>query len=235
MDGLETRRVQELCFAEVILKTYFCRPSQLSSCVGLLTPQTIVRSFAPQPSSFQKQKLSMRKIALPALVLAAIAFSTFSFRNPDPEGFKWYTWEEAVELNKTNPKKIVVDVFTNWCGWCKKMDKGAFIDPAVMAYLSANFYPVKLNAEQREEIKFSEETFGFIPNDNGRGGVHSLAYALMDGRSGYPTLVYLNEKYERIMISPGFKEAPDLLKELRFAAEEFYNKTTWEKYKEGKE
>ena len=176
----------------------------------------------------------MRKIALSALVLAVIAIANQSFRNPSPEPLKWYTWEEAVELNKTKPKKIMVDVFTDWCGWCKKMDKGAFVDPAVMAYISANFYPVKFNAEQRGEIKFSDETFGFVANDNGRGGVHALAYALLDGKMGYPTLVYLNEKYERIMISPGFKETPDLMLELKFAAEEIYNKTTWEKYKEGK-
>ncbi len=176
----------------------------------------------------------MKKIASSALVLAVIVIATQSFRAPDPEPLKWYTWEEAVELNKTKPKKIVVDVFTNWCGWCKKMDKGAFADPAVSAYIAANFYPVKLNAEQREEIKFSDESFSFVAGENGRGGVHALAYALLEGKMGYPTLVYLNEKYERIMISPGFKETPDLLKELKFAAEEIYNKTSWEKYKEGK-
>ena len=176
----------------------------------------------------------MKKFLLPGLALAAVLFCTYSFKTPEAEPLKWYTWEEAVELNKTKPKKIVVDVFTDWCGWCKKMDKGAFLDPAVMAYIGENFYPVKFNAEQKAEIKFNNETFGFIANDNGRGGVHSLAYALLDGHMGYPTLVYLNEKYERIMISPGFKETPDLMKELHFAAEEMYTKTTWEKYKEGK-
>ncbi|MFN0034145.1 MAG: thioredoxin family protein [Saprospiraceae bacterium] len=176
----------------------------------------------------------MRKNALSALAFAAIAFVALSFRGPGPEPLKWYTWEEATALNKTKPKKIVVDVFTDWCGWCKKMDKGAFADPAVAAYIAANFYPVKLNAEQREEIKFNGESFGFVANDNGRGGMHTLAYALLDGKMGYPTLVYLNEKYERIMISPGFKESADLMKELRFAADELYTKTTWEKYKEGK-
>ena len=177
----------------------------------------------------------MRKFALTAFAFAAIAFTNFSFRNPDPEPLKWYTWEEAVALNKIKPKKMVVDVFTDWCGWCKKMDKGAFADPVVASYISDNFYPVKLNAEQRAEIKFNDETFGFVPNDNGRGGVHSLAYALLDGHMGYPTLVYLNEKYERIMISPGFKESEDLMKELKFPAGEFYNKISWEKYNEGKE
>lgn len=174
----------------------------------------------------------MKKTALFALAL--LAFTALSFKAPTPEPLRWYTWEEAVELNKTKPKKIIVDVFTNWCGWCKKMDKGAFADPTVTAYLAEHFYPVKLNAEQREEIKFNGESFGFVANDNGRGGVHTLAYALLDGKMGYPSLVYLNEKYERIMISPGFKESPDLLKELHFAAEEMYSKTTWEKYRDGK-
>ncbi len=40
----------------------------------------------------------------------------------------------------------------------------------------------------------------------------------------------LNEKYERIMISPGYKEPLDMIKELHFAAEEHYSKTTWEAY-----
>jgi len=176
----------------------------------------------------------MKKIALAALVLAAAALFSSSFRQPNPEPLKWYTWEEAVQLNKTKPRKIVVDVYTDWCGWCKKMDKGAFSDPNVAAYIAANFYSVKLNAEQREDIKFNGENFGFVANDNGRGGVHTLAYALLDGKMGYPTLVYLNEKYERIMISPGFKESEDLMKELRFAAEELYTKTSWEQYRDGK-
>jgi len=177
----------------------------------------------------------VKKIVFSALVLSVMALAAQSFRQPVSEPLKWYTWEEAVELNKTKPKKIMVDVFTDWCGWCKKMDKGVFSDPAVAAYLEANFYPVKFNAEQRKEIKFSDQTFGFVAGENGRGGVHSLAYALLEGQMSYPTLVYLNEKYERIMISPGFKESPDLMMELKFAADEIYNKTTWEKYKAGKE
>ncbi len=173
------------------------------------------------------------KKALPTLLFITLLFLKINAQNNN-SGIKWMTWEQAVELNRTKPRKIVVDVFTDWCGWCKRMDKGAFMDPAVAAYVNDKFYAVKLNAEQKTDIQFNEEVFKFIPNDNGRGGVHSLAYALLDGKLGYPTMVYLNEKYERIMISPGFKETPDMLKELRFAAEEYYSKTTWEKYRDGK-
>ena len=147
------------------------------------------------------------------------------------EPFKWYTIEEAAALNKIKPKKIMVDVYTDWCGWCKKMDKSTFSDEEVKKYLATNFYAVKLNAEQKEDIKFSGETFKWKDMGNGRG-VNEFAHSLLEGKMGYPTVVYLNEKYERIMISPGYKEVADILLELRFASEEQYNKTTWDEFKE---
>ena len=181
----------------------------------------------------------MKKFMLPlfgavASMLLLAAFRTTTPR-PQPAAevapLKWYTWEEAIELSKTKPKKIFVDVFTDWCGWCKRMDRSTFVDEKVMQYMSANYYAVKLDAEQKADIKFNGETFKFVKGENGRGGVHALAYALLDGRMGYPSMVYLNEKFERIMISPGYKEVPDMLKELKFAAEEKYKETSWEDYK----
>ena len=182
--------------------------------------------------------MSMKKILLFALIAVAggMGLAAFTFASPEPPApapLKWYTWEEAIKLNKTNPKKMFVDVYTDWCGWCKRMDKSTFVDPKVMEYMSANFYAVKLNAEQKEDIQFNGETFKFVDNGGGRG-VHTLAYALLDGKMGYPSMVYLNEKYERIMISPGYKEVPDMLKELKFAAEDKYKETSWEDYKGGR-
>jgi len=178
----------------------------------------------------------MKKIL--AIVVFGIALAgLYAFVSPastdtavSAEPMKWYTWEEATALNKTNPKKIIVDVFTDWCGWCKKMDKATFQDPKVSAYLAANFYPVKLNAEQKADIIFNGETFKYVETGKGQG-IHTLAYSLLDGKMGYPTVVYLNEKYERIMISPGYKEPKDMMTELKFAVDEAYNNSSWEAYK----
>jgi thioredoxin-related protein len=140
----------------------------------------------------------------------------------------WMTFEEAVEASKTKPKKMMIDLYTDWCGWCKKMDKTTFEDPKVVKYLNDNFYAVKFDAEQKSEINFNGHQFKWVAG--GRNGIHTLAYSLLDGNLSYPTVVYLNEKFERIMISPGFKEAPDMIKELKFAAEEHYRNTTWRDY-----
>lgn len=169
---------------------------------------------------------------LALLSLSLPLFTAFQKSESTPPGsMKWYTWEEAALLQKKNPKKIFVDVYTEWCGWCKRMDRSTFSDEAVAKYLSENFYPVKLDAEQKEDIQFNGETFKYVAGSNGRGGVHTLAYALLDGKMGYPSMVYLNEKYERIMISPGYKEVTDMLKELKFAAEDKYLDTSWEDYR----
>ena len=144
------------------------------------------------------------------------------------ETIQWYTWEEAHELSKTAPKKIFIDMYTNWCGWCKKMDKTTFQDPTIVKYLNDNFYPVKFNAERKKAVVFQDRTFEFMAS--GRRGVHQLAYALLDGRLGYPAFVTLDETYARIMISPGYKKVDQLMKELVFAKEEKYMEMTFDDY-----
>lgn len=177
----------------------------------------------------------MQKFMLPAMALIAVGMLVSAFTpvvSPAPTELKWYTWEEALNLQKTAPKKIFVDVYTDWCGWCKRMDQTTFKDSSVMDYMAKNFYCVKFNAEQKDAIEFNGHKFEWVDTGNGRG-VHMLAYSLLDGRLGYPAFVYLNEKFERIMISPGYKVPDDILKELHFAAEEHYTKTSLEEFKKG--
>lgn len=161
--------------------------------------------------------------------ISIIVLFLFSFlTSVSAQDIKWYSWEEAAELSKTNPKKVFIDVYTDWCGWCKRMDATTFKDAEIVKYLNDNFYPVKFNAEQKGQIDFGGKEFTFVAQ--GRRGVHQLAYALLDGRLGYPAFVLLDETFARIMISPGYKKAPQLKQELTFAKEEHYKRASWEDY-----
>jgi len=144
------------------------------------------------------------------------------------ETVTWLSWDEAVELNKTNPKKIFIDVYTDWCGWCKKMDKSTFLDAYVTKELNDNFHAIKFNAEQKDDIEFDGTKFKFVAS--GRRGYHELAMALLNGRMGYPSFVVLDENFARIMISPGYKTAEQLIPELEFATKEHYKQMSWENY-----
>jgi thioredoxin-related protein len=186
----------------------------------------------------------MKKLFAPIFLLTFIVVAaSFTLKNNDPkprvnaDAITWYSWQQAIELNKTAPRKLLVDVYTDWCGWCKVMDKQTFPNDTIAEYLNKNFYCVKLNAEMRDSITFAGNTFIWISPEKGggRNGIHTLAYSLLDGQMSYPTIVYLSEKMERIVISPGYKKPEQLLPELKFTGEEIYKTKSWNDYmKDGK-
>jgi thioredoxin-related protein len=181
----------------------------------------------------------MRCSPITAFLAFVAFFAAFAFTLPEktqkqPTALKWYTWEQAVELQKTAPKKVMVDMYTDWCGWCKHMDATTFADSAVVAYLQENFYPVKFNAEQKEELKFRDYNFKYVAPDGQGRGVHELAVSLLDGKLGYPSIVYLTSGYERILISPGYKDVTGMMKELTFVRDDIYKSKSFEEYKAGK-
>lgn len=142
------------------------------------------------------------------IILAAFIFSVvglFSFRQaqepkPAEKKIHWMSIKEAFEANQKKPKKFVIDVYTDWCGWCKVMDRQTFTQPAIIDYVNENYYAVKLNAEQKEDIVLGQRTF------KTQGNNHELAIALLNGQMSYPTTVFLNEKMEMIQPVPGYLE-----------------------------
>ena len=93
---------------------------------------------------------------------------------------KWMTWEEAVEQSAINKKKIMVDIYTQWCGWCKKMEKETFRSEFIVDYVNENFYPVKFNAEHKEDIVYKGTTYSYVQKS--RRGFHELAKEIAKGK-----------------------------------------------------
>jgi thioredoxin-related protein len=142
----------------------------------------------------------------------------------------WMSWEQAVQKASTEaePKKMFIDVYTDWCGWCKKMDKDTFQDAEVAAYMTENFYMVKLDAEQQEPIDFKGKTYTFVRS--GRRGYHQLAAALLQGKLSYPTVVFLDEDLKMLSPVPGYQKPDAFLKIARYFGDNIYRDTSWEAY-----
>jgi thioredoxin-related protein len=143
---------------------------------------------------------------------------------------KWVTFEEAQELQKTTKKKIFVDVYTNWCGWCKRMDASTFVSPDIVDYVNENYYAVKFNAEQLENIEWNGKTY---KNNGGGRSTHELAVFLLNNRLSYPTTVFLAEDLNVIQPLPGYMEAVKLEPILHYFGTDSHKKISWETYQKG--
>lgn len=143
---------------------------------------------------------------------------------------QWLSWEEAAQLAATdeNPKKIFIDVYTDWCGWCKKMDKDTFQNAEVAAYMTENFYMVKLDGEGKEPINFKGRTFNFVPS--GKRGYHEFALALLQGRLSYPTVVFLDENLNILSPVPGYQKPKPFLNIARYFGDNIYLRKDWKTY-----
>ena len=144
-----------------------------------------------------------------------IILLTFAFvfiANVSAQEIKWVTLEEAVELQKKKPKKIIVDVYTKWCGPCKMLDKNTFHNKDVANYINKHYYAVKFNAEGNEVINFKDRTFknpGYKPaNANRRNSQHELS-RYFSVRS-YPTMLFLDEKADLLSPVIGYKTPQQL-------------------------
>lgn len=142
----------------------------------------------------------------------------------------WVSFSEAVEMAATdeNPKKVFIDVYTDWCGWCKKMDKDTFQNPEVAKYMEDNFYMVKMDGEGKDPIDFKGKTYNFIAS--GRKGYHELAAALMQGRLSYPTTIFLDEEMNMLSPVPGYQKPKPFLNIAKYFGDNIYKDKDWKTY-----
>jgi thioredoxin-related protein len=108
------------------------------------------------------------------------------------------------------------------------MDKATFQNPEVAAYMNEHYYNVKFDAEQKESIEMLGNTFEFVPQ--GKRGYHELAAALLNGKMSYPTVIFMNDKFEMLSPVPGYQEAPEFLKVASFFGNDSYKTVPWEEY-----
>ena len=141
---------------------------------------------------------------------------------------EWMSFEQAIEANKEEPRKILIDVYTDWCGWCKKMDKDTYANPTVAKFINENYYPVKLNAETKDTIRF--DTLVFVNPNTGRRSSHQLAVSLLGGKMSYPTTLIMNEDVKIIQKLPGYLDAKTIEPLLHYFYENKHTELPYDDY-----
>ncbi len=150
----------------------------------------------------------------------------------------WMSMDEALALQQKEPKKIIMDAYTVWCGPCKMMEKNTFHNKDVIAYINKHFYAVKFNAEGRETIHYKGKTFTnpkYNPQRrNTRNYQHDFAKYLRV--RAYPTILFFDKKADLITPVVGYLKPQQLELYLKFIAKNKYKKIKsaedWQKYQQ---
>lgn len=159
----------------------------------------------------------------------------------DSEGslVHWMTLEEAMQKEQTAPRPIIMDFYTDWCGWCKHMMRTTYADPGLAQYINANFYPVKFDAEGKDTIEYLGKTYK--PTSPEPRRPHEFAMEMLQGRLSYPTTVFLNgydksaNKFNVSMNAAGYLEVRKLEPILIYLVENASRNSTFDDFNRGYE
>lgn len=146
----------------------------------------------------------------------------------DSTEIHWLTLDQVQEAMKKEPKKVYMDVYTDWCGWCKVMEKKTFTNVNVIRYINQKFYAVRLNAEQKDSIRFLGKMYGFVPEYK----ANQLAFDIMHGQMSYPTSVIFEENFMQPQPIPGYLDVPNMEMILKYLGENTYKTVPFPDYQQ---
>lgn len=86
---------------------------------------------------------------------------------------QWHGYEEGMALANSNNMSVMIDFYTEWCGYCRKLDDEVYVNGEIVA-LSENFVNIKVDCGVRPDLR--------------------QKYAIM----GYPTIVFLNSSGDEV-------------------------------------
>jgi len=136
--------------------------------------------------------------------LFLIFFLSF-FVNSSQE-INWISFEKAIEAQKTLPKNIIMDVYTNWCGPCKLMEKNTFQNKFIADFINKNYYAVKFNGEGNDVINFMGRKFENIRYDESKSQSRNSSHQFTQflGINAYPTTIFFDDKMNLITPIRGY-------------------------------
>jgi thioredoxin-related protein len=164
----------------------------------------------------------MKKITGSLLIIFALA-AVFSFSGNDKEKINWISMQQLTELYAKEPRPIMVDIYTDWCGWCKEMDRTTYKNDKLSSYINQKYYAVKFNAESRDIITFNKQVFKYNPKYK----TNELALYLTGGNLSYPTTVFMGGIAGQPAPLPGYLKPRQMEGPAKFFGEKANEKGTF--------
>ena len=167
----------------------------------------------------------MKKVAF-IIMLGTLPLLISSFSEPRSEKIKWLSLAQLKAAYAKQPRPVLVDVYTDWCGWCKVMDRETYTNNKLADYINTNYYAVKFNAESTSAVEFGSKKYNF----NEANRVHDLAVYLLGGQMGYPTTVFLAGPDAQPAPLPGFMRPSQMEAPLKYFGDGAYKNKNYPEF-----
>ncbi|MBI1193189.1 MAG: DUF255 domain-containing protein [Bacteroidetes bacterium] len=204
-----------------------------------------INPLSAQKSALTATSVPVRKSAqkIGRKTLPAYAVLASTDQPPSPENtnrlnraaaseVRWIGMEEALAANekKRDKKPIFIDLYTDWCGWCKRMDATTFQDPVLVQYLNERYHCVKFNAETHGPFTYFGQVLA-LPSTSRPTHPFALMVGAQGGSIGYPTVAILDSDNKKLTTLPGYQTAQALEPLLVYYAEGYYKEFDYATFK----
>lgn len=140
----------------------------------------------------------------------------------------WLSIKEAQQKNKEVQKPFIIDIYTDWCGWCKHMMKTTYSNAGIANYINSNFYPVKFDAETKDTIEYNGKIYK--PTSKEPKTPHELAIKFLGTSLSYPSTMFVTNNFEYNLLSQGFIEDKKIEPLLVFMVENAWRNSVYDEF-----
>jgi thioredoxin-related protein len=172
------------------------------------------------------------------LISATLILILLNTQAQDAEGslVKWLSLQEAMQKQLQQPRPMIIDFYTSWCGWCKHMMRTTYANPGLAEYINTNLYPVKFDAEGKDSLVYLGVTYK--PVSDAPRITHPLAAKLLGNKLMYPSTLFLNgydktkNEFQYSMMGQGYLDQKKIEPMLVFMLENVYRNSTFDAFNE---